>query len=318
MTTEEYFKQLASSLELTDEECELVADRHKTLRDKLDELLDLEEHFLTGSYKRKTLIRPKDSNELFDVDFFLAFSNDEYGDKDLPELKGMVEAALQEIKEDDPLIEDIREQNRSVGVIYIDNFQIDAVPAIQVEKDVLYKIYDKTSGQAVMSNPKLHGERLTQANEASESGGVPRLVPIVKILKSWKRDRCTYLKSFHLEMLVVEILGGNEIPSYSQGIADFFSKSSDYLGEPCLKDPANKDNMIDEYLDEGNERRRLLKAIARESMIAKHALELEDEGKDEDALDEWQRIFKLDIEEESDLPSPVVIPGPPPKPWCNV
>jgi len=290
MTTEDFFKNLSSSLELKDSERDRVSKKHIRLRESLREKLPVEEDFLTGSYGRNTLIRPKDSEEKFDVDFFLAFNNEDYGESELSELLDMVKSVLEKIKEEDGDIEEIKEQKRSLGIAYKDNFQIDVVPAIQIEKDMLYKIFDKNSLLAVKSNPKLHGQNLTDANDRTESGSIKRLVPIVKILKSWKREKCEYIKSFHLEMLAVELLNNEKIESFSQGIGKFFLNAEDYLRDPCLKDPANEENIIDGYLG-NDDRDEIFSLVIQEKKIAKRALELKREGKEEMAIKEWKKIF---------------------------
>lgn len=322
MTTEEFFKDLASKLELTKTERDKISRKHNWLREKLREKLPVEDDFLTGSYIRETMIRPKDDKK-FDVDFFLAFSQKDYGETELPELLGVVKKALEQIKNDDADIVEIQEQKRSIGVIYKDNFQIDVVPAIQIEKDKRYKIFDKSTLQAVESNPKLHGSNLTSANEASESGGVKRLVPIVKLLKFWKREKCDYVKSFHLEMLAVDILGNEEISSYSQGLAKFFANAEQNLQLAGMKDPANEDNIIDEYLDDDGTRAKLLDLIGEENKIAENAVKLENDGKDDEAVKEWKKIFAKDENGDSSknhpYPSgPTFINRNPSKPHCNV
>jgi len=294
MTTEDFFKNLLSDLELKYSERDNISNKHIFLRESLGEKLEVEDDFLTGSYKRNTIIRPKDSEEKFDVDFFLAFNKDDYGESELPELLKIVKNAIDEIKDDDEDIAEIQEQKRSIGVIYNGNFQIDVVPAIQIEKDKKYKIFDKNTQQAVKSNPKLHGSNLTSANEATESGSIKRLVPIVKLLKSWKRDKCEYVKSFHLEMLAVKILGDGEISSYSQGLAKLFMNAGQYLQSAGLEDPANKENIIDEYLDDDGKRNELLNLIVDEKEIAEKAIEFENEGEDDNAVKEWKKIFELD------------------------
>lgn len=315
MTTEVFFTNSASNLELTKTERERVSKKHNGLRERLREKLSVEDDFLTGSYARNTLIKPKDPKEKYDVDFFLAFSKKDYGEKELSDLLKLVKMGLEKIEEEDSDIEDVKEQSRSLAVIYKDNFQIDVVPAIQIKKKVKYKIYDKTNREAVESNPRLHGANLTRANDKSESGSVKRLVPIVKLLKSWKRDKCDYLKSFHLEMLTIEILGGGEIKSYAEGIGEFFSSVEDYLEESCLEDPANEENVIDEYLDEDGNRDKILKLVRKEKKIAQKALELEESGKQEEAIKEWKKIFNID---KGSKKGKVVIKGTPSKPWCNV
>lgn len=321
MTTEEFFKALASKIELTQSEADKIAKKHNLLREKLREKLSVEDDFLTGSYARNTIIRPKD-DEKFDVDFFLAFDKKDYGESELADLLKIVKATLDEIKSGDSDIERIDDkQRRSIGVIYKDNFQIDVVPAVQIEKDKLYKIFDKRTQAAVNSNPKLHGKNLTDANDATASNSVKRLVPIVKILKSWKRAKCDYLKSFHLELLVIEALKGEEVVSYSAGIAKFFNRVNP---QSSLTDPANAENIIDTYLDENGTRNELASLITTERKIANEAIELEDNGDDDGAVAKWKKIFEKDDDENKNFGNspvktgPVVINRSPANPWCSI
>lgn len=297
MTTEESFKNLTSKLELTKNESDQISRKHNILREKLREKLPVEDDFLTGSYARNTMIRPKDDNK-FDVDFFLAFSQKDYGESELPDLLNIVKKASEQIKDDDKDIEEIQEQKRSIRIVYNSNFQIDIVPAVQIEKDERYKIFDKNTQQAIESNPKLHSSNLTSANETTESGAVKRLVPIVKLLKSWKRDKCDYVKSFHLEMLAVEILGGEEISSYSQGLAKFFTNAAQNLQSAGMKDPANEKNIIDEYLDDNSKRDELLNLIANEKEITERAIKFENKGENDNAVNEWKKIFESGDDEK--------------------
>jgi len=297
MTTEEFFKELASKLELTKNESDQISRKHNILREKLREKLQVEDDFLTGSYARNTMIRPK-SDDKFDVDFFLAFSKKDYGESELPDLLNIVKNALEQIKDDDRNIKEILEQKRSIGVVYNSNFQIDVVPAVQIEKDKRYKIFDKNTLQAVESNPKLHGSNLTSANETTESGAVKRLVPIVKLLKSWKRDKCDYVKSFHLEILAVEILGGEEISSYSRGLTKFFTNAAQNLQSAGMKDPANEENIIDKYLDDDGKRDELLNLIADEKKVTEKAIEFENKGENDNAVNEWKKIFESGDDEK--------------------
>ncbi len=238
------------------------------------------------------------------------------------QLMEMVKSALEKIKDEDEDIENIIDQNRSIGVEYRGNFQIDVVPAIEIEKDKLYRIFDKRTRQPVDSNPKLHGKNLSEANENSESGSVRRLVPIIKLLKSWKRDKCDYVKSFHLELLAVEILRDEPIESFSVGLAKFFSKVGDYLQEACLVDPANSENHIDVYLDEDGVRDDLLGLVAGENDLAENALMLEEAGENDGAVDEWKKIFESDNGNRR-ITAPPKSSGPtiittPPKQHCDV
>lgn len=318
MTTEEFFKVLASKIELTQSEADKIAQKHNWLREKLREKLSVEDDFLTGSYARNTMIRPK-GDEKFDVDFFLAFNKEDYGESELDDLLQEVKSALDEIKSGDMDIERIDDkQRRSIGVIYKDNFQIDVVPAVQIEKDKLYKIFDKRTQAAVNSNPKLHGKNLTAANDATASNSTKRLVPIVKILKSWRREKCDYLKSFHLELLAIKTLYDSQITSYSAGIAKFFN-SVDV--QSSLTDPANAENVIDAYLDEDGTREELSSLIAKERKVANEAVELEKNGDNDGAIAKWKEIFESGGEDKSGgynfRPSGPTIINNPPKQWAQ-
>jgi hypothetical protein len=303
MTPEEYFTKLASKLNLTEVERQRISVKHLSLRESLRERLPVEDDFLTGSYPRNTMIRPKGDGK-FDVDFFLAFRNEDFGEYELPKLLEMVRSTLEGIQDVNSEIIGITDQNRSIAVEYQNCFQIDVVPAIELRKDQMYKIFDKRTQQPVESNPKLHGRNLSEANLSTEYGSVRRLVPIIKLLKSWKRDKCDFVKSFHLELLVVEILKNQPIETYSVGLREFFSVAGEYLREASLTDPANEENLIDVYLDDDGTRQELLDLIAAGNEIADAAYRYETDGENEAAVDEWRRIFESDESRGSGSVSP--------------
>lgn len=292
MTTTEYFKQLLKnvSLGLDDDDRKMIQEKQNALREALRNELPITDDFLTGSYPRHTIIKPDGDNK-FDVDVFVAFSNEDYGETDLAELREMVVDALEKIKKNKPElgISKINDtQRRSVCVEFDNDFQIDVVPAIEITNGKLYKIFDKKTLKAVKSNPKLHGAILSEAN--TQSGEM--LVPIIRILKSWKRSKCDYMKSFHLELLAVKVLGDEEIETYAQGVAKFFAEASAKLEKACLKDPANDEYYIDAYLDDDKNRDKLLQLIATENKKAQEAIKLEEDGEGEKAVKAWEEVFE--------------------------
>jgi len=296
MTTEEFFKNKINeiTISLDDDEQKFIESKHNGIREKLRERLNLKDDFLTGSYKRWTQIKPKKVSENFDVDVFLAFNKEDYGEKELEDLRSEVEKAVKDIKNNDNdicIISINTKQRRSIGVEFGKKFQIDLVPAIEIEKDKKYKIFDKRTLGAVISNPKLHGKLLTEANDKSESGGVKRLVPLVRLLKSWKREKCDYLKSFHLELLILKALPKGEINSFSDGLYSFFTNVINYLQELCLKDPANNEVCIDDYLDEDNTRDELQKLVEEAKEFAEEAKNYEEKGAIDSAIKKWKMIF---------------------------
>jgi hypothetical protein len=321
MTPEQYLNDLASdvSLGLGENERELIERKQNALREglRLDNGIDLVDDFLTGSYRRHTIIMPKGTDETFDVDVFVAFDHEEYGERNLAEIRDTTVGALRRLRDGHPelAIKVLNvDQARSVGVEFDANFQIDIVPAIQIVKDERYKIFDKRTGEAVISNPKLHGRLLTEANDRTASGTVKRLVPIIKILKAWKREKCDYVKSFHIEILAVKILGNEEIGSYSKGVSKFLLEASDHLSRACLLDPANSELLIDRYLDKDGNREALQVLVECEAVKAEKARDYEDGGDTEKAVQEWQKILAAEAGKQPRPLPQVTIGVTPPKP----
>lgn len=304
MTPQKYFDDFLDTinLKLGDDERNLIEAKHLALREKLREKLSLKDDFLTGSYKRHTIIKPKDDKEKFDVDILIAFDKDDYSETELADLRKIVIGNLHEINAENPElgVTAINEtQRRSIGVEFGQNFQIDIVPAVEIEKDVLYKIFDRRTLEAVQSNPKLHAELLTKANE--DTGGL--LVPLIKILKAWKREKCDYVKSFHIELLAVKIFTGTTIGTLPKGLAKFFESAGDYLKSSCLKDPANSEILIDEYLDKDGTREQICTLIEAEKVIAKAAVDAEQNENSNEAVGLWMQVFGNDSSSKSSASS---------------
>lgn len=297
MTTQEQFdKYLADHLNLTKKDIEKV-QVHIELREKLETKLEFKGKdddetysFLTGSYSRDTAIRPPK-----DVDFFVVLNDKKYGDLKPSELLNLLEKMLKEILPDTTIFQ----QTHSVTIEYDEEFSIDVIPAFEINSE-LYKIphVSENSDIWLESNPKIHGEKLTEANDTTNG----LLVPLVKLLKAWKRDKCSYVKSFHLELLAIEIINNSGIESYANGINLFFDNASNYLESSCIIDPANSDNLVDDYLTD-DERENLKYLIKAEAAIAQNAVSLENGGETDEAIKEWDKIFTFNPEKKKSLTS---------------
>ena len=297
MTTQEQFdKYLADHLNLTKKDIEKV-QVHIELREKLETKLEFKGKdddetysFLTGSYSRNTAIRPPK-----DVDFFIVLNDKKYGDLKPSELLNLLEKTLKEILPDITIFQ----QTHSVTIEYDEEFSIDVIPAFEINSE-LYKIphVSENSDTWLKSNPKIHGEKLTEANDTTNG----LLVPLVKLLKAWKRDKCSYVKSFHLELLAIEIINNFDLESYANGINLFFDNANNYLEDSCIVDPANSDNFVDDYLAD-DERKILKYLISTEMAIAQNAVSLENSGKMDEAIKEWDKIFTFNPEKKKSLTS---------------
>lgn len=279
------------------EKCKIIK-AHRSLRKELKDRLSIMEEvessgdediytFLTGSYKRGTIIRPPK-----DVDFFIVLKKDDYNDFSPAEVLNLLYAVVVDIfpeKEE----KSIRIQTHSITIDYENGFGIDVIPAFEDGENYRIPHVPKDDEDWLISNPKIHTELMQKANEITEG----KLISTVKLIKAWKRDVCKpkgiKVRSFHLEMLALELLGDKKIESYQKALAEFFKISISYLQEPCLIDPANKDNCIDADLP-NDSREALIAEISSAAKYAEKALALEDEEKDEEALEEWHKIFTSD------------------------
>lgn len=89
-----------------------------------------------------------------------------------------------------------------------------------------------------------------------------------------------------------------------------------------MEDPANADNIIDEYLEDDGKRSELLALIANEKETAEKAIEFENDGENDRAINEWKKIFSEDEDQDereySSPNGPTIISRGPSKPWCDV
>lgn len=215
------------------EKC-MVISAHRDLRSKLKERLSIMEEvesdgdediysFLTGSYKRGTIIRPPK-----DVDFFNVLLEDDYKDFTPSEALNILYAALADIFPEKEKAGEIKPQTHSITVVYSDTLSIDVIPAFE-DGDAyrIPQVPQPSEGDEVwlVSNPKIHEDVVHEANE--KTGG--KLIPIIKLIKDWKRTKCKPqnipVTSFHLELLATQILGSEEIESLDSGLAYFFEQA---------------------------------------------------------------------------------------------
>lgn len=309
-----------------------VTSRYKKLagdlKDKLKILPTEDEElqpstFLTGSYRRHTMIRPPK-----DVDFFVVLDSGEYQDSELGDLiipkklLNKLQKTLEEVFEGKNV--EIKIQQHSVTVTFDDNFSLDVIPAFESQDKKSYLIPDVENngdGKYIVSNPKTHHENINNINESTSVNGKKRFKRVVRLLKFIKDQRFntgkTKIRSFHFELLAAKIIGSEKINSYSEGINNFLSEVSDYFGKSSITDPANSDNKVDDYIDNFSQETKDSIKGELDSLygIAQDAATYEDAGNNDKAINEWKKIFeKQDIGNKG----PTVIYSKPPQPWCSV
>lgn len=160
--------------------------------------------FLSGSYKRATIIRPqtKDGGVARpDVDIVVV--TDHTKNDDPQKVIDLLYNTLM------PKYSTIRKQARSVG-IETDKVDMDVVPIIApYGMDGTLYIPDRKKEEWLETNPPKHTSWTTEVNQ--DSGG--RFKPLVKLMKWWRRENPTINKKpkgFVIECIVAACMDRNE------------------------------------------------------------------------------------------------------------
>src|SRR5437868_1406546 len=168
LTVQDAFKKFRSKLELTDKEQEDASRRQKEIRVVMQEDFDIDEDFLTGSYRRWTKTKP-----LKDVDIFcvLGAKHRSYRDQPPSKLLSAVESALAKKYGSDKVSKQRRSCTVDFGVTAVEDrtdykvLSFDVVPAFK--KGDHYEIPDTaTSSGWTETNPKIHYDKAVEAQKA--------------------------------------------------------------------------------------------------------------------------------------------------------
>ena len=202
LTRVQAFKELRVNLELTGLQEKTVAARQSNVRDAVANQLTVVDDFVTGSYRRHTLIRPL---ETADVDIVVVLDS-KFKDRGPRAVLDLVRNALLVEYTRTPAIS----RNGQAVTITFTDFVVDVVPAFARPwwswgED--WEICDSGRARWITTNPKKHVELSAAANRAH--GG--QLVPRIKQLKAWNSKAGGPIRSFHLEALAWSIFGTSRL-----------------------------------------------------------------------------------------------------------
>ena len=283
----------------------------KSVAKKLEE--DLVKRFLMGSYKRHTLIRKSSDASKYDVDYMFVLDDTFKPESMLDKIEEIAAELVKEIND----IKKYRRQKVSIGLWYDDDFSIDMVPSVGTS-DGNYIIYDSHNQQEIRTNPKKHNKIVSELNHKNKE----LLVPLIKLIKRWKQENADeILKSFHLEMLTVEVFRQKDLTNLLKGLSKFFEEAYKHIeDEKELTDPIGGHD-ISGYLDDKDNPQR--KNAIKELLKAKNAVEdaINHEQKEEYDLARraMGRIFSYFATSHDKKLAKTILPSlaSAPKPWAN-
>lgn len=189
-TVNQAFEEFLQEMELTDTERDNASGQHTRLREALQQRMDVDDNFLSGSYRRHTAIRP-----LHDIDVFLVLA--ETDDHDRNSTPHVVLTTIKDTLEEIWPGKTAALQSRSVNIEFSGTgIAYDVVPAF-ADGEGVYLIPDRDVDDWIRTNPKIHAERSTEANERANK----KLKPLLKALKHANNHHDGECRSFHLEVL---------------------------------------------------------------------------------------------------------------------
>jgi hypothetical protein len=184
------------NLAVTELQATTLATRQQAVRKAVEKDFVVLKSFLTGSYKRSTLIAPL--NEA-DVDIFFVLDSDYHKADGHAALLDKLRATLLKTYTKTPKVS----RNGHAVTITFTDFVVDAVPPFNRQGGG-YLIPDSVGKRWISTDPTVH-EKVVSASNAAHSGSV---VPVVKMIKRWNREVNRSFRSFYLELIAVEIFSG--------------------------------------------------------------------------------------------------------------
>lgn len=274
------FEKMRENGEITATEQSLAQKRHRRIRDKLEDLWDIDRTFLTGSYDRHTKIRP-----LEDVDIFAVIKPNGAQAHYRDEPPNAIVDALVEVL--DGKFRQVEPTGMAVRISMSDDdgqASFELVPAF-ASASKGFEAPDPERGRWIRTDPGTHAQLTTAKNDAC--GG--RWVPFVKMLKGWNHiNGRPVSQSFLIEVMALQLVR-EPFGRYQDETALSFGNVLERVVGPW-PDPAKLGPDVDELLTPG-EREAMRRAAADALVIAEEAIHLQDDGQERKAVDKWREVF---------------------------
>jgi hypothetical protein len=277
------FEKLKTNLEITGLQQTTISNRQQAVRNAVAAGITVLDDFLTGSYARSTMIAPLAEA---DIDIFVVLDPKYYhhynGRNGGP--AGLLDLTKRTLLKTYTRTPDISRNGQAVTIRFSD-FVVDVVPG-----------FNRTGGGYIMPNaitarwletdPKKHVSIMAAANKAHDGS----LVPLIKMLKGWNKMHGSYFRSFHIEVLALEILNNVRITDFPSGVRFFFDKARFTVRGKNL-DPAGYGDDIGSYI---NSQSKVAEAASRFQTAHEQSLRAEQlaaRGDVRGSIEAWQKVF---------------------------
>lgn len=272
------FQKFKENLEITGLQTTTVSVRQQNVREAVENEMNVLDSFLTGSYSRHTMIAPLKEA---DIDIFIVLHHSYYNEFSPSGILDKVKRVLRNTYPETP---DISRNGQAVTIQFTD-FMVDVVPGFNREGGG-YLIPNSITHKWISTDPKKHVEIMSTANSTHNGD----LVPLIKMIKCWNRNINHYFRSFHLEVLALQILDGVTISNFPSGVRYYFDKGKDLITKKN-PDPAGYGGDVGSYI---NTQEKIKEAASKFQLAYDRAIEAEDlnkRGYVESAIATWKKIF---------------------------
>lgn len=279
----ESFKTFKVNVEITNLQTETVSTRQQNVREAVRNGLDVLDSFLTGSYSRHTLIAPLkqadiDVMVILDSKYFHHYNNKNGGQA------GLLDLLKRVLKKTYPTTPDISRNGQAVTIQFTD-FAVDVVPAFNRQGGG-YLIPNSITQSWLSTDPKQHVQIWSTANQTHAGN----FVPLLKMLKAWNLSTNSFLRSFHLETMGLQILNNVTISDFPSGSRYVFDKGREYVTKKN-PDPAGYGDDVGAYLNTDD---KIKDAVSRFETAYTRAIKAEDlakRGQISEAVKMWRMVF---------------------------
>lgn len=282
-TIQQSFLKLKENLEITDLQAATVSTRQQTVRGVVEADINVEDSFLTGSYSRSTMIAPLSEA---DIDIFFVLNpryfhhyNGQNGGQ-----AGLLDYVKRTLRKTYTRTPDISRNGQAVTIRF-DDFVVDVVPGFNRQGGG-YLIPNSVSGTWISTDPRKHVEISAAANKAHNGF----LVPLIKMIKSWNKSHGAFFRSFHLEVLILQILSGVTISDFPSASRYVFDKARTLVAQQN-PDPAGYGGDVGSYINSPD---KIREAVAKFQLAYDRAIaaeELAQAGRIREAVEKWRMIF---------------------------
>lgn len=274
------FTKCKSTLEITRTEQSFAAAKHADIRSVVRARWQLEDDFLTGSYRRNTKTK-----KLKDVDIFVvidpdgpqAHLRDQHPAAILAELQTILEKSYTSVTPDGfACIVKFGEED--------DVASFDVVPAF-ARAGGGWEIPDADRSRWIATNPKTHHEQSTTMNGRCDD----RFVPFVKMIKGINRNFDEPIAPSFLLEVMAQGLVETPFRRYQDEVAWFLANAAEQIGEDW-PDPAGIGPTVNGTMSAAD-RVAAAETLLGWQRIAVRAVRLEDAGQERAAVEAWRKLF---------------------------